>query len=57
MSPRSTRRNRRPAIWLGLSAIVFAAALALGSAALALLASLAVVAALLSVERFPRIRD
>jgi hypothetical protein len=37
--------------------VAFAAALALGNTALVLLASLAVVGALLSVERFPRIRD
>ena len=57
MSQRTTHRNRRPAVWLGLSAIAFGAALALGSAALVLVASLAVVGALLSVERFPRNRD
>ena len=57
MSQRSTHRNRRPAIWVTLSALAFVAALALGSDALALVASLAVVGALVSVERYPRIRD
>lgn len=57
MSQRSTHRNRRPAIWVALSALAFVAALALGSDALALVASLAVVGALISVERYPRIRD
>jgi hypothetical protein len=57
MSQRSTRRNLRPVLWLGLSAVAFVAALALGNAALVLLASLAVIGALLSVERYPRIRD
>jgi hypothetical protein len=57
MSQRSTRRNLRPILWLGLSAVGFAAAIALGSTALVLLASLAIVGALLSVERYPRIGD
>jgi hypothetical protein len=57
MSQHSTRRNLRPILWLGLSAVAFAAAFALGSVALVLLASLAIVGALLSVERYPRIRD
>lgn len=57
MSQRSTRRNLRPILWLGLSAVAFVAALALGNAALVLLASLAIIGALLSVERYPRIRD
>jgi hypothetical protein len=57
MSQRPTRRNLRPILWLGESTAAFAAAFASGSAALALGASLAVVAALLSVERYPRIRD
>jgi hypothetical protein len=57
MSQRTTHRNRRPAIWLGLSALAFVVAVALGSAALALVASLAAVGALLSVDRFPRNRD
>jgi hypothetical protein len=57
MSQRSTRRNLRPILWLGLSAVGFAAAIALGNAALVVLASLAIVGALLSVERYPRIRD
>jgi hypothetical protein len=56
MSQRSTRRNLRPILWLGLSAVAFAGAFALGNAALALVASLAIVAALVSVERYPRIR-
>ena len=57
MSQRRTRRNLRPVLWLGLSAAAFAAAVALGNAALVVLASLAIVGALLSVERYPRIRD
>jgi hypothetical protein len=57
MSQRTTRRNLRPMFWLGLSVVGFAAALALGNAALALFASLAIVGALLSVQRYPRIRD
>ena len=57
MSQRSTRRNLRPILWLGLSVVAFAGALALANAALALVASLAIVGALLSVERYPRIRD
>ena len=57
MSKRPTRRNLRPGLWLGLSAVAFAGAVALGNAALVLLASLAIVGALLSVERYPRIRD
>ena len=56
MSQPSTRRNLRPILWLGLSAVAFAGAFALGNAALALVASLAIVAALVSVERYPRIR-
>jgi hypothetical protein len=56
MSKRSTRRNLRPILWLGLSAAAFLVALALGNAALALVGSLAIVCALLSVERYPRIR-
>ena len=57
MSQGSARRNLRPALWLGLSIVGFAAAIASGSAAPALLASLAIVGALLSVARIPRIRD
>jgi hypothetical protein len=57
MSQHSTRRNLRPILWLGLSAVAFVGALALGNAALVLLASLAIVGALVSVERYPRIRD
>jgi hypothetical protein len=56
MSQRRTRRNLRPALWLGLSAAAFAGAVALGNAALVVLASLAIVGALLSVERYPRFR-
>ena len=57
MPKRSTRRNLRPILWLGLSVVAFAAAIALGNATPVLLASLAIVGALLSIERYPRIRD
>ena len=57
MSIRPTRRNLRPIVWLGLSAVAFAAAIAFGNAALALLASLALLGVLLSVGRLPRLRD
>jgi len=57
MSQCSTRRNLRPILWLGLSAVAFVGALAIGNAALVLVASLAIVGALISVERYPRIRD
>lgn len=57
MSPRSTHRNLRPAIWLAISVLAFVAALALGSAALVLIGSLGIVVALLAVERYPKIRD
>ena len=50
-------RNLRPILWLGLSLVGFVAALALRSSALAVLASVAILGALLSVGRFPRIRD
>jgi len=56
MTQRSSRRNLRPILWLGLSAVSFVAALALGNAALVLVASVGIVGALLSVERYPRIR-
>ena len=57
MPRRATRWNLRPVLWVALSAIGFAAAVALQSAAFALLASLAIFAALLSVGRYPRLRD
>jgi hypothetical protein len=57
MSRQRTRRNLRPALWVGISLIGFALALGLQSAAVAFLASLALLGALLSVARFPRIRD
>ena len=57
MTQRPARRNVRPILWLALSALAFAAAFALGNSAFVLLASLAIVGALLSVERYPRIRD
>jgi hypothetical protein len=57
MSNRPARRNLRPVFWLALSAMAFGAALALGTAALVLVGSLAIIAALVSIERYPRIRD
>jgi hypothetical protein len=57
MSQRSTRRNLRPVLWLGLSVVAFVAAIALANAALVLLGCLGIVGALLSIERYPRIRD
>jgi hypothetical protein len=57
MSKRPARRNLRPVLWLALSAAAFAAALALGTAALVLIGSLAIVGALVSIERYPRTRD
>jgi hypothetical protein len=57
MSTRPMRPKLRPLLWLGLSGIAFAAALALGNGALALVASLALIGALLSVGRYPRLRD
>lgn len=57
MSRQRTRRNLRPVLWVAISAIGFALALGLQSAAVAFLASLALLGALLSVARFPRIRD
>jgi hypothetical protein len=57
MSRRAAPRNLRPIVWLGLSVLGFAAAVMLQSSALAVLASVAILGALLSVGRFPRIRD
>ena len=57
MSRRAAPRNLRPIVWLGLSVLGFVAAVALQSSALAVLASVAILGALLSVGRFPRIRD
>jgi hypothetical protein len=57
MSRRAAPRNLRPILWLSLSVVGFAAALVLRSSALAVLASVAILGALLSVGRFPRIRD
>ena len=57
MSRRGAPRNLRLIVWLGLSALGFAAAVEYRSSALAVLASVAILAALLSVGRFPRIRD
>jgi hypothetical protein len=57
MSRRGASRNLRPILWLSLSIVGFVAALALRSSALAVLASVAILGALLSVGRFPRIRD
>jgi hypothetical protein len=57
MSHRPARRNLRPILWLTVSAMAFGAALALGTAALVLVGSLAIIAALVSIERYPRIRD
>ena len=52
-----TRRNLRPVLWVGLSALGFAAAVELGSTALALIASLAMFGAFQAVERYPTLRD
>jgi hypothetical protein len=57
MSRRAAPRNLRPIVWLGLSVVGFVGAVALQSSALAVLASVAILGALLSVGRFPRIRD
>ena len=57
MSRRAAPRNLRPIVWLGLSVLGFVAAVDLQSSALAGLASVAILGALLSVGRFPRIRD
>jgi len=57
MSRRTAPRNLRPIVWLGLSVLGFVAAVDLQSSALAGLASVAILGALLSVGRFPRIRD
>jgi len=57
MSLQRTRRNLRPILWVGISVIGFAISLGLQSAAVAFLASLALLGALLSVARFPWIRD
>jgi hypothetical protein len=56
MSTRPTRRNLRPALWLAISLIGFVAGVGLGNVGFALLASLAMVGALVSVERYPRNR-
>lgn len=48
------RRTVRVILWLGLSVLAFAAAAELGSGAFALVASLALFGALLSVGRIPR---
>lgn len=57
MANRPARRNFRPVLWLALGATAFVAGIALGTAALVLIGSLAIVAALVSIERYPRIRD
>jgi hypothetical protein len=57
MSRRAAPRNVRPILWLSLSVLGFVAALALRSSVLAVFASVAILGALLSVGRFPRIRD
>ena len=57
MSSRPKRRNPWPVLWLALSAVGFVLAVALASAAFALLASLSVVGALASVDHLPRLRD
>jgi hypothetical protein len=57
MLRRKAPRNLRPFLWLSLSVVGFVAALALRSSAIAVLASVAILGALLSVGRFPRIRD
>lgn len=57
MSDQRTRRNYLPVIWLGLSALGFGAAVALGYGALALLGSFAILGTLLSVDHVPRIPD
>ena len=51
------RRNLRPVLWVGLSALGFAAAVELGSTAPALIASLAMFGAFHAVERYPLLRD
>jgi hypothetical protein len=57
MSHQRARRNLRPVLWVGLSAVGFAAAIELGTAAIALIASLAMLGAFLTVERYPLLRD
>ena len=57
MSHQRTRRNLRPVLWVGFSALGFAAAIEFGTAAFALIASLAMLGAFLTVERYPLLRD
>jgi len=56
-----TSSDRRPnawmIAWIVLSATAFAAAIVLGSSPLALVGSLAMLAALLSVGQLPRLSD
>jgi hypothetical protein len=57
MSRRAAPRNLGPILWLSVSLVGFAAAVVLRSSIFAVLASVAILGALLSVGRFPRIRD
>ena len=57
MSGRRPVRNLRSIIWMALSAVGFLACVEFQSAVFALIASLALFAAVLSVGRFPRLRE
>jgi hypothetical protein len=57
MSGRRAVRNLRSIVWMALSAVGFLASVEFQSAAFALIASLALFAAILSVGRFPRLRE
>jgi hypothetical protein len=57
MSGRRPVRNLGSIVWMALSAVGFLAAVQFQSAAFALVASVALFAAVLSVGRFPRLRE
>jgi hypothetical protein len=57
MSGRRPARNLRLLVWVALSAVGFIAAVRFQSTAVALIASLALLAAIVSVGRFPRLRE